>query len=80
MANILLRNVPESIYQRLKQAAVQSHRSISAEALTRIIQSLESDAAHARRLQALRDLDRLWEEEGRQFADSTPLIREDRGE
>jgi len=79
MARILLRNVPESVYQRLKQAAAQSHRSIAAEALARLEQSLEDDIVHLGRLQALRDLDRLWEEEGRQFADSAPLIREDRG-
>ena len=33
MATLLLRNLPDDLYQRLKQRALQNHRSLGSEAL-----------------------------------------------
>jgi hypothetical protein len=33
MATLLLRNLPDDLYQRLKQRALQNHRSLASEAL-----------------------------------------------
>ena len=81
MATLHVRNVPDSLYQRLRAHAAAHHRSLSAE----VIDLLESGvAARDRQEETLELLERL-----RVIRESLPpvpkgytadLIREDRGE
>lgn len=41
MASITLKNIPDDLYERLKQAAVQHRRSITQEILYRIERTME---------------------------------------
>jgi plasmid stability protein len=45
MPTLVLRNVPEHLYQRLKETAAQHRRSMTQEAIVSLQAALEGDAA-----------------------------------
>lgn len=74
MAQILVRNLDEAVVDRLKMRAVQHNRSLQAEVKTILEQAAQVDVNTARELA----LSIRKQFEGRQFAKSVDLIREDR--
>ena len=74
VANLLLRDLDETVLQRLKAAAKAHRRSLQAEIHDALAQASARSLAETRRLSA-RWLKRL---EGRAHSDSVALIREDR--
>lgn len=74
MANLLLRNLDETVLRRLKAAAKAHRRSLQAEIHDALAQASAQSLAKTRRLSA-QWLKRL---EGRAQSDSVALIREDR--
>ena len=75
MAQLLVRDLDESILDRLKERARQNRRSLQGEAKA----ILEASAATYTRTEALGTF-QSWQEHfaGRQLSDSAVLIREDR--
>ena len=78
MANILLRNVPEFLYQRLKHAAENSRRTVPAEVLHLVEQSLLQTDMRRNTAEIFERVDRKWQEDQRIYPDATAWIREDR--
>jgi plasmid stability protein len=77
MANMTVKQLPESVYRRLKKTARQQHRSLNAQ----VIQVLRDYVAEQEKLENIR----AAQDELERFVaslppmdDSTPLIREDR--
>lgn len=77
MPDVLVRNVPHTTLDGLKQRAAQHHRSLQQELLSIVdaAAALPADRSPAQIAAAIRE--RLAQS-GRTFTDSTPLIREDR--
>jgi len=74
MAQILVRDLDDSVVQRLKKRAQREGRSLQAEAKSILEEATAFDMDKVRR-----DLARLRESfGGRRFTDSVELIREDR--
>ncbi len=84
MATLYVRDIPESLYERLKKRAAGEGRSISQEAVRLLRLGLLStspkpDPMFAAWLQRVSRQRTRWAAAGRKFPDSTALIREDRG-
>ena len=74
MAQILVRNLEDSLVERLKQRARENHRSLESEVRRILVDTVALDAGDfRRRSQALRD--RLA---GRTFPDPAELVASDR--
>ena len=76
MAQILVRDVPLAVLEALKARAERNRRSLQQEMLVIIETSLAAEAREEPRRLATVVRERLAAS-GRQFTDSTPLIRED---
>jgi len=74
MAQILVRNLEESLVDRLKQRASKHHRPLEAEVRRILVETMELDAGEFR-LQSRVLRDRLA---GRDFPDLAELIASDR--
>ena len=74
MGQILVRNLDESVIERLKARARNNGRSLEAEVRQILMQSAKVDMATSRR----RILEIREKLKGRRFIDSVELIREDR--
>jgi plasmid stability protein len=74
MAQIIVRNLDDDIVNRLKTRAQDNDRSLEAEVRHILEQSAKVDMAQAR----LIVMERRKKLQGRKFADSVELIREDR--
>lgn len=74
MAQILVRNLDESVIERLKARARNNGRSLEAEVRQILMQSAKVDMAASRR----RIMEIRKKMQGRSFTDSVELIREDR--
>jgi antitoxin FitA len=74
MAQIIVRNLDDDIVNRLKMRALDNDRSLEAEVRHILEQSAKVDIAQAR----LIVMERRKKLQGRKFADSVELIREDR--
>lgn len=77
IVNLTIKNVPNDIYEQLKQAAFKHGRSLNAE----VIRVLAAEVAEAERRQQMRDsrkeVERFVASLPR-MSSSAPLIREDR--
>jgi len=69
MAQILIRNLDDSVVEKLKQRAQAAGRSLEAEVRLLLTNAVQYDTSQ------LRELRKSF---GRTFGDSTELIREDR--
>lgn len=83
MATLYVRDVPNDLYERLKDSAAQEGRSISQEALRLLRLALlterpKPDPEFMAWFQWVNQQRERWAREGRKFPDSTALIREDR--
>lgn len=74
MAQIIVRNLDDDIVNRLKIRALDNDRSLEAEVRHILEQSAKVDMAQAR----LIVMERRKKLQGRKFADSVELIREDK--
>jgi antitoxin FitA len=74
MAQIIVRNLDDDVVTRLKMRARDNDRSLEAEVRHILEQSAKIDMAQAR----LIVMQRRKKLQGRKFADSIELIREDR--
>jgi plasmid stability protein len=74
MAQIIVRNLDDVVVERLKTRARDNDRSLEAEVRHILEQSAKVDMAQAR----LIVMERRKKLQGRKFADSVELIREDR--
>ncbi len=74
MAQIIVRNLDDTVVERLKARARENDRSLEAEVRNILEQSAKVDIAQARQIV----MERRKELQGRVFADSVELIREDR--
>jgi plasmid stability protein len=74
MAQIIVRNLDDAVVERLKARARDNDRSLEAEVRQILEQSAKVDMAQARQIV----MERRRKLQGRKFADSVDLIREDR--
>lgn len=78
MATLHVRNVPETIYERLRQRAQQQNRSLSAEVLILLENALdESQLNQTEVLSGIRQR-RFFKPDGVNAPNSTELLRSDR--
>ena len=73
MAQVLIRNLDDSTVKTLKQRAKRHGRSLSAEVRTILQETVTASDAWRLQVERVRSLF-----EGRQFSDSSDLVREDR--
>ena len=74
MAQIIVRNLDDAVVERLKARARDNDRSLEAEVRQILEQFAKVDMAQARQIV----MERRRKLQGRKFADSVDLIREDR--
>jgi plasmid stability protein len=75
MASVLVRDLDPAVVDRLKARAQENGRSLQKE----LKAVLEQAATHATWAEARADIDRVRQRfAGREFSDSTELVREDR--
>lgn len=78
MATLYLRDVPQHLYEELKQLAEVDQRSMNTEALEIIEAGMQQRRIAAQRRQALAGLDEIRRRIGPTRGDSLALLREDR--
>ena len=79
MSNVLIRNMPEQIYQELQQRAKRNHRSIPAENVHLLEQLFQQEDVHKRHQGVMQRIIADSKDQQR-FPDSLPLLRESRDE
>jgi len=77
MSTLHVRNVPDELYERLRQRAARQRRSLSAEVVVLLDQALEQEEASVTLLREIRSR-RAYSPELAGAPDSTRLLREDR--
>jgi len=78
MATVMLRDLSEELYSRVKRAAELERRSVPAEIASLIERALPAVELSAKRLDILNSLDMEWISEPELPGDSAELLREDR--
>ena len=82
MATLYVENVPEELYEALRERARQQRKSISAEVLSLLAENVVTAAERKARQQFLQQAQRLRSQRTRSitaFSSSEELQREDRG-
>ncbi len=83
MPTLYVREMPEDLYERLREQAAKEGRSINQEAIRLLRLALladrpKPDPEFKAWFDWVNQQRKRWEREGRKFPDSTALIREDR--
>jgi plasmid stability protein len=78
MTDVLVRNVPEDILDRLKQRADEHHRSLQGELLTILEEAARARLSPDEHLRLADELRERLARSGRVFRDSVEDLREDR--
>jgi len=78
MNTLHVRSVPDDLYQRLRQLAQTRNRSLSAQVVTMLAQSLEEEERRRNQAQALTSIRRRRFTPPAQSPSSLDLLREDR--
>jgi plasmid stability protein len=73
MGDVLIRNVPDAVVERLKAQATRNSRSLQQELLDILAREAEDPMADF--LERMRERHAHFRAEGRVFSDSTPIIR-----
>jgi plasmid stability protein len=76
MKNLLIRNVPEELIEKLKKRAKKHRRSLQQELLNILVEQTDETAEEI--LKKITARTKKWDQEKRQFTDSVLLVREDR--
>ena len=82
MATLYVENVPEDLYEALRERARQQRKSIAAEVLSLLAENVVTAAERKARQQFLRQVQRMRSQRprsGAAFPSSEELQREDRG-
>ena len=79
MATLHVRNVPDEIYERLRERAETSHRSLSAEVLILLRDALDDRKPSQREVLAEIRRKRFFRPSDVGAPSSTDILREDRG-
>jgi len=77
MPSLQVRELPESLYQKLKQEAEKEHRTLAQQAIVTLARGLEQSVSPANKRKKLLDLIKQ-EELPEKLTDPVKLIREDR--
>jgi plasmid stability protein len=77
MAQILVRDLDDTLVARLKERARDNHRSLQGE-VKAILEEAAAQASNAEVEAILDRWQRYWRQKGKTFSDSAELIREDR--
>ncbi|MFO7696058.1 MAG: Arc family DNA-binding protein [Anaerolineae bacterium] len=77
MSTLHVRNVPEALYERLRQRAAEQRRSLSAEVVILLSQALSQEQSASATLEEIRR-GRAYSPSAVGAPDSTRLLREDR--
>ena len=78
MPDVLIRNMPQSVYERLKQHAERDRRSIPAENVHLLEQLFDREAAHEQHRKAMQSIIERAQQKQPLPTDSLTLLREDR--
>ena len=78
MNTLHVRSIPDDLYQRLQQLAQTRNRSLSAQVVTMLEQSLEEEERRRNQAQALTSIRRRRFTPPSQSPSSLDLLREDR--
>ena len=76
MKNLLIRNVPEELIEKLKKRAKKHRCSLQQELLNILVEQIDETAEEI--LKKITERTNKWDKEKRQFTDSVLLVREDR--
>ncbi|RJQ46634.1 MAG: Arc family DNA-binding protein [Gaiellales bacterium] len=77
MADVLIRNIPEDVMERLKQRAGRNNRSLQQELLRLVTQAAGDEVDEL--VSVIRERRAEYETAGRRFGNSVDLVRRDRG-
>ncbi len=78
MANLLLRDIPQDLLEKLKTRAQRDHRSVPAETVHMLLEQLERDEREARHREAIESLTARMKNKAPIASDSLTMLREDR--
>lgn len=78
MPDILIRNVPQRVFDELKKRAARDRRSVPAENVYLLEQLFEQDEAREKHRQAMQSIIERAKQKTPVSVDSVTLIREDR--
>ncbi|HOF86715.1 MAG TPA: hypothetical protein PLZ36_01250 [Armatimonadota bacterium] len=78
MPDILIRNMPQYVYDELKKRAARDRRSVPAENVHLLEQLFAQDAAREQHRQAMQSIIERAQEKTPTGVDSLTLLREDR--
>jgi len=78
MADILIRNMPQSVYEKLKERAKRDRRSIPAENVHLLEQLFDREEAHEQHRKAMESIIERTKQKHPLPIDSLTLLREDR--
>ncbi len=78
MPTLHVRSVPEDLYQRLQEMAVEENRSLSAQVVTLLYEALEQETRRRRQAAALRSIRRRRFVPPPEMSDSAEMLRKDR--
>ncbi len=76
MGNLLIRNIPDEVLEKLKKRARKHRRSLQQEILE--ILTRQSEETPEEVLERILARSNTWQQKDRRFSDSVQLIREDR--
>ena len=78
MPDLLIRNMPQRIYEKLKERAERERRSVPAENVHILEQLFEKEDAHEQHQRAMQSIIERMKQKTRLPTDSLTLLREDR--
>ena len=78
MPNLLIRDMPEEVYERLKQRANADRRSMPAEAIHLLAEAITQDDIRLKHRQAMASIIERAREKHPTGVDSLQMLREDR--
>ncbi|MHB9132656.1 MAG: FitA-like ribbon-helix-helix domain-containing protein [Armatimonadota bacterium] len=78
MPNLLLRDVPEQVFDKLKKRANREHRSVPAETIHLLSEALALDELREKHREAMRSILERTKDKRPLPVDSLTLLREDR--
>jgi plasmid stability protein len=80
MATLHVRNIPDEVYERVKQLAARQRRSLSEEVAVLLENAVEAEEQRRSQAELLAEINRVRETRtwSPDYPDSTELLREDR--
>ncbi len=79
MNTLHVRSVPDNLYKRLQQLAEAKNRSLSAQVITMLAQTIENEERRQKQSKTLKSIQRRRFKAPRNAPSTLNLLREDRG-